>query len=404
MSRLRSSTLHFVGAFSPDLYVSASLSLLLFSYTQVAQACLSYLACVDVGGVSVVFSQPAMRCSSADYQRTLVLVAVALAVYVAGFPLAVLLFLWRRSDLVRDSHALIVARAQARAAAANQRADAEDGVDVGSIADPDSGRTSSAGLSDSADGSGSGGSSSPSTAGAAHFLRRYSPLFSMYAPSAWFWQVFVLVRRTVFVAVSVTLVRSTGDRNLAFSLSHLASLLVQLQFRPFQASFFNRAEAAFHVLLIVLSMTLSAKLPPLARGTEIFIFLLVVPPLGLYLVAAVAGHYFGARADRAEILAAKIDEQRRAEEEQWAAPHSNANAAADVDVELSAVPKITINSHSPPTSPFALRPAPLSPSAMASARGGSGPGVDRGEVSPAVAAPAADRHDDEDFSVDTHAL
>jgi len=210
----------------------------------------------------------------------------------------------------------------------------------------------------------------------------------MYSPSAWFWQVFVLVRRTVFVAVSVTLVRSTGDRNLAFSLSHLASLLVQLQFRPFQASFFNHAEAAFHVLLIVLSMTLSAKLPPLASGTEIFIFLLVVPPLGLYLLAAIASQYFGARADRAKVLAAKIDEQRRAEEEQWAAPSSN----AAVDVELSAVPT------PPPTSPLALRPAPLSPSA--SAHGG----VDRGDESVAVAAAAAaDRHEDDDFSVDTHA-
>ena len=49
----------------------------------------------------MVFSQPSMRCDSADYQRTLVLVVIALAVYVAGFPLAVLLFLLRRSGLVR---------------------------------------------------------------------------------------------------------------------------------------------------------------------------------------------------------------------------------------------------------------------------------------------------------------
>jgi len=204
-AHLRSSALGFVGSFIPDLYISASLSLLLFSYTQVAAACLSYLACVDVGDVSVVFSQPSMRCASDEYQRTLVLVIFALAVYVAGFPLAVLLFLWMRSDLVRNSHLLIAAyaRAQAKAASADgpndsANADPDGGVDVGSIADLDT------------HGSGSGSASSP-TAAAAHFLRRYSPLFSMYSSSAWFWQVFVLIRRTVFVAVSVTLVRSRHE-------------------------------------------------------------------------------------------------------------------------------------------------------------------------------------------------
>ena len=38
-----------------------------------------------------------------EYRTTLVLVILALAVYVAGFPLAVVLFLWRRSNLVRSS-------------------------------------------------------------------------------------------------------------------------------------------------------------------------------------------------------------------------------------------------------------------------------------------------------------
>jgi hypothetical protein len=283
-----------------------------------------------------------MRCASAEYRRTLVLVAVALAVYVAGFPLAVLLFLWRRSDLVRESHGLIAARARAKAAAAAAAgrnsnsagaqnsessagavnpagADPDEGVDVGSI-------------SDSAAEDGGCGSAvfSPPSAAAAHFLRRYSPLFSMYAPDAWFWQVFVLVRRTVFVAVSVTLVQSEAQKNLAFSLAHLGSLLLQMQFRPFQSSFYNGAEFAFHILLIILSMTLSVYLSPRSDGPQLVLFLLVVPPLCVYVLAAVTRRYFGVRAVRARIFAAKLAEQLHAEKRE-----SARSSLAGVSVELS---------------------------------------------------------------------
>ena len=124
----------------------------------------------------------------------------------------------------------------------------------------------------------------------------------MYSPSAWFWQVFVLTRRTVFVTVSVQLVRSAGDRNLAFALAHLASLLVQMQFRPFQSNFFNSAESAFHVLLIVLSMTMSVKVAPLHRGTEIVLFLLIVPPLAIYAIVAAVRHALQHRSRRSQSL------------------------------------------------------------------------------------------------------
>jgi hypothetical protein len=371
-TRLRSSALGFVVSFSPDLYISASLSLLLFTYTQVAAACLSYLSCVDVGGVSVVFSQPSMRCASPDYRRTLVLVIIALAVYVAGFPLAVLLFLWRRSDLVRDSHALVAARAKAKAAAAvaasEPSADSEDGVDVGSVADLDvlGSESDSAAASSSSSSSPFSSSSAASAAAAAHFLRRYSPLFSMYSPSAWFWQVFVLVRRTVFAAVSVTLVRSSNEKNLAFSLAHLASLLVQLHFRPFQSAFFNAAEVAFHVLLIVLSMTLTAYLPPISRGAELFLFLLIVPPLAVYGVAAVARTYFNVRVARAQAFADKLAAQQRAEEAHWAAAALPSKSAA-IQIELSDMRG--------PSSAAARSPPIASPSAaLGVGTNGDGPG------------------------------
>jgi len=121
---------------------------------------------------------------------------------------------------------------------------------------------------------------------ARHFLVRYSPLFSMYSKRAWFWQVFVLARRTAFVAISVTLVRTPELRFLAYSLAHLASMLLQLYFEPFSVSFFNRAELVSHVLLVVLSMMLTAVQPPYSRGLQAGLFVLVVPPVLIYAIVA----------------------------------------------------------------------------------------------------------------------
>src|SRR5205085_2832982 len=109
-------------------------------------------------------------------------------------------------------------------------------------------------------------------------LSRYSPLFSMYSERAWFWQVVVLVRRTIFVAISVSLVRTPAIKFLAFFLAHFVSLLLQVNFRPFSVEFFNQAEVQSHYLLLVLSVLLIAFLPPLTTAVSVILFILVVPP------------------------------------------------------------------------------------------------------------------------------
>ena len=112
------------------------------------------------------------------------------------------------------------------------------------------------------------------------------------------------------------------------------------------------------MLLIVLSMTLSVKLPPLAHGTEIFLFLLIVPPLGLYLVAAAFRQFFTVRSNRAQRFAERLAAQQRTEEAQWAAA-----APAEVQVELHDL-SVSVPASTPARFSAAVRSPPIgSPSA-----------------------------------------
>ena len=225
--------------------------LLLFSYTQVTVACLSYLVCVDVGGVSVVFTQPSMRCASGEYKRYLGLVVFALIMYVVGFPVAVLTFLWRRS-LSRASQA----QTHHGAVRMQPMPDCENALS----SHPARSETSTIVLD---------------------FLRRYSPLFSMYSSRAWFWQVLVLVRRTIFVAFSRVAGAHSGvevPRVLpdALGLAAAPDLLPSVLGRILQ-----HRRVGLALLLILFSQSLNRLSCRRTRSsTEIYLFFLVVPPVG----------------------------------------------------------------------------------------------------------------------------
>ena len=339
---VRASAVQFISRFSLDLYVSASLSLLLFSYTQVAVACVTYLRCVDVGGVTVVFSQPAMRCESEEYAKTKVLVVIALVTYIAGLPVGIAAFLWRRSDAIREAHSALAAQQQedrARITSAPVSSESSDG-EVNAF-------TSVAPVSASSP------SSAPSaftlaSASSSRFLLRYAPLFAMYSSSAWFWQVIVLIRRTAFVVISVTLLPTPRRRFVAFALSTLFSLLLQLFVEPFRVGAFNRAEAASHSLLIMMSISLGLEDPPFSNGINAFIFLLVIPPLCLYALWAAGSKLIGAKLDRDRVYAAKEREQLELEANSDAGltrnpsiAHPRAAAAFGVEMLSSSVPSDT---------------------------------------------------------------
>src|SRR4051812_18472691 len=96
---------HFVTrGFGLDLYLGSFLSALLFCYTGVASACLSYMSCVTVGTERIVFQFPNLHCDSSEYRQGLGLAVTVLIVYIIGFPLGMIEFLWRRWSLVQAAN------------------------------------------------------------------------------------------------------------------------------------------------------------------------------------------------------------------------------------------------------------------------------------------------------------
>jgi hypothetical protein len=220
--------------FTPSRYVGSAQSILLFCYTQATATCISYLTCVDVGSARVVFSAPTMDCRSDTYRRYLIPVIIAFILYVIGFPLATFTFLWTRRRYLNDRSTITTA-----------------------------------------------------------FLQRWGPLFQMYQPRAWYWQVTVLLRRAFFVILSVALVDDPHAKGLAFSLLNVTSLLLQQLARPFSDAAINTAEILSHIILIWLSILLTAYVPPYSTPTQVVIFMLIVPPItgfiGLFVKQKAAG-------------------------------------------------------------------------------------------------------------------
>lgn len=209
-----------------------------------------------------VFSQPVMRCGSSEYRRTLILVIFGMVVYVAGFPLAIAIFLRRRAGLIRKISSYSTAQGGGR----------------NSIID-----FSEMNLSPPA----------------VQFLQRYSPLFAMYSAHAWAWQLVVLARRATFVILAVALVQSAQLRFMAFSIAHVVSMCAQLYAEPFRVRFLNVAELSSVVLLMLHTMILTAAPPPYhQRAIDVLIFLMVVPPLALYPVIAICIKRSETRAER----------------------------------------------------------------------------------------------------------
>lgn len=218
-------------SFSWNKYVACLMSVLLFCYTQVAVTSFQYLYCVDVGSARVVFSSPTIDCQSAQYRAYLPAPILAVALYIVGFPLVVLTLLWVHKET------LFVSVVASRASAADIKA---------------------------------------SLAG---FFLRWSPLFQMFHPRAWFWQPLLLVRRSMYVLASVLLVQQPAARFMAFSFLNFGSLLFHLLVRPFDSDRLNYIESASYALLVSISIILGGTVRPYSDATQAVLLLMVVLPI-----------------------------------------------------------------------------------------------------------------------------
>jgi hypothetical protein len=248
--------------FHSSRYISGACAIFLFSYTQVANACLTYLYCVQVGKQTVLFSAPSVDCKSAEYRGYLVPVLLMLCSYVILLPCAIAGWLWRH-------------RTEARLLEPDNKGRIDDAL----ATTPEVNRMA---MSDAIDDQGDQDS----------FARRFAPLYLAYSPRAWFWQALLLIRRAAYVVASVLLVQDPASRFFAFGLLNFASLMAHLGVQPFRSRTLNRAETASYTALVCVSMLLAVYLPPYNAVVQAFSFLLVVP-LAAVLAGIVVWRQFG---------------------------------------------------------------------------------------------------------------
>lgn len=298
--------------FAWSSYVGGAVSILLFCYTQVCNACLQFLYCVHVGPSLVVFSAPTVDCRSSSYRAYLVFVILAVVVFVVGLPLGALMLLMRN-------------RAWLAPAARSSAADGSE------------------------------------PASALHQWRRcWGPLYLMYESRAWFWQPLVLVRRAAFVLTAVLLAQSPGVRFMLFLLLNFGSLQLHALVRPFSDPLINTAETTSYVLLVCVSALLTGLLPPYSTAVQILVFLLIVPP-------AVGWTAFTLRREWTEITAARKIKKQRAHSQaavelaqtggKPTRPHKKHDAASAADLE--SVAEFGASVHGPSDAPSDLELNPL---------------------------------------------
>jgi hypothetical protein len=210
--------------FSTDYYVRALLSILVFSYTSVSNATLSFLNCVQVADSHVVFDSPAIDCDSERYKRWLGAVYFLLAFPVIGFPLAITVSLWH----------------------ANRRR----------------------------------------RLGEAHVVARWGFLYEQYRAETYWWEALALLRRSGLVAISVVLWNHPLERGQAFSVFALLLLVLQLYFQPFVTVLDNRLEdislASLCLLSILLTGQISADKPLLL---QVLATLVVIAALTVFVLS-----------------------------------------------------------------------------------------------------------------------
>jgi len=199
-----------------DRYIACLISILLFCYTSTALTCLHYLDCVSVADASVVYAEPSIDCLSDEYAAVYPLVLAALIVYVAAFPIIIMIGLWRANKAGKLS------------------------LDA--------------------------------------FKGRWGCIYAMYDHHAWMWQGVVLIRRFAFAIVAVLLLRQPAVQFFTYAVLHLISGHFHAMVRPYgHSSYLHRWESISYVLLELLSVMLTAYQPPYSDATQALILILIFP-------------------------------------------------------------------------------------------------------------------------------
>jgi hypothetical protein len=117
------------------------------------------------------------------------------------------------------------------------------------------------------------------------FARRFGVLYEQYTPRSFFWEVVVLLRRTILIVLQIFLTRAPQWKFMGFIVLCLLSLLTHVMVHPFQNPLDNKLEAYSLSLLVIVAAILTADSPPFVYlETEVILSVLILLPIAAFVV------------------------------------------------------------------------------------------------------------------------
>lgn len=302
-------------------YAGGSISVLLFSYTQVTATAFSWLRCEQIGNQSVLFVQPAVDCQSEHYKGYRGLAIAVLAAFGVGFPLLALILI--RIYRARSEKTTPVAAAPSSVLLSERSLTSLLLLDVSDVGSPmlrpkSVGQFGPADVSADLDApvalanSASSVAVQPPTApilsldhlsfDSAIFVPAAAssspsmlsecvdPLLFVFTSGGWFWHPLLLLRRAAFVLVSVLLAQWPDLRLMLLQLLCILSILLQLQVRPFASGTVNRMAFFTDVLLLLISVLLGGWTDATATSMPVGVqvaLCIIIAPVSITLLLAV---------------------------------------------------------------------------------------------------------------------
>ena len=175
-------------------YYHTLLRVLLYSYTSITQLILSFFHCQSLDSYgSRMFPYPSIGCGSSKYLTLRWAFVAGGAVFILGFPLALLAMMARRTPSAEQRSPAALPQA-----AEDDGRSSDDSEDASDAPAPHGGpeAESMAGVSDASD------CVLPSSA-VRSMDARFQLLCSSFRPEYWYWTVVVLLRRALLIFISV---------------------------------------------------------------------------------------------------------------------------------------------------------------------------------------------------------
>lgn len=212
-----------ISQFSWNSYVRTLVYLFLFSYSQVTSTVLQYLNCVEVQVQGmVIYTQPSISCEDEKYKKWLGFVLFMLVVGVLGIPLMILIFLYRNRYNISNN---------------------------------------------------------------SNFCNRYELLFAPYKRKYFWWNCWILARRSLFAIINTFLMTKQNIMYMVISLFNVSCIIAQAWYRPYKLDADNSMEFSALIALSFLSILLTCFIPPFDNNAiRSIAFLLIFVPTILYLL------------------------------------------------------------------------------------------------------------------------